>query len=81
MFYLVHFGAAKTLGGNVAVRKKKSLRDSFLLLTELHIISLPLETKAMNTIVACDVFVMYLSSFLASHGAFTNIGGKGTETP
>lgn len=80
MFYLVHFGAAKTLGGNVAVRKK-SLRDSFLLLTELHITSLPMETKAMNTIVVFDVFVMYLSSFLASHGAFTNIGGKRTKTP
>lgn len=80
MFHLVHFGAAKTLGGNVAERKK-ALRDSFLLLTELHIISLPMETKAMKTTVVCDQFAMYLSGFLASHGEFINIGGKGREIP
>lgn len=80
MFHLVYFGAAKTLGGNVAVRKK-ALRDSFLLLTELHVISLPMETKAMKTTVVCDQLVMYLSSFLASHGEFINITGKERETP
>lgn len=77
---MVHFGAAKTLCGNVSVRKK-SLGDSFLLLTESHVIALSMETKVMKTIVVCDLFVMYLSSFLASHGVFTNIDGKGTETP
>lgn len=80
MFHLAHLSAAKTLDGNVAV-KKKSLRDSFLLLTELHVISFPMGTKAMKTIVVCDLFAMYLSGFLGLHGAFTNIGGKGTETP
>lgn len=61
--------------------EKLSLRDSFLLLTEWHVISFPMETKAMRTMVVCHLFVMYISSFLASHGAFTSIGGRETEIP
>lgn len=71
MFHLVQFGVAKTLDGNVASlttlslcklpsEKKISLTDSFLLLTELHVTSSPMEMKEMKTAVVCDLFTIYL---------------------
>lgn len=63
MLYLECVSPAKTLGGNVVV-KKKSLSCSFLLLTELHVISFPMETKAMKTRVVCYLFIMFYLVFL-----------------
>lgn len=67
----MHFGVAKTLDGNVASltalslskfpsEKKISFTGFFLLLTELHVTSFPMEMKEMKTAVVCDLLTMYL---------------------